>query len=870
MKKILCFMLVISFVLTATPSLAYASGDGAGAGAAAAPVNTAMIVFDSAEDAASVVTGGVIINFGDVNADGKITSKDSLTMKKYIAGVVSLIDFDAADINCDGSVNTRDLAALKRLIVGDENVIVPSSHASAGAASFDALECAAKITASAAGDLSAKIVTDELRDGFAASDYRYAGIVYKAQSASKRGAVYPDGDGAVKTEYDVISDGEYHAKLIALDECEGWCGDVSAIAFDFVASAAPNDTVWLDSFIMTNDVEELERAAAERLQARVYTSLAVADGSSGDVSDSDTLTIAFNSEDSLGDLRNPNNTTCTFNKYATCLELSVSGNKADPYVYLDLSSYGLSADEYRYVTYVYRSRNSSSYERRGEIFFCAGSVAQPTGGCSYQFTLTQNGNLYAVTIDGAALKNKSGAAYWNGDIHGLRLDYFQDANVGEAVFVKGIVLSKSSAAASAAASLMTGASSVGAMDAKASVDYMFKVYSKDTSGAAYIDDSSGDHVFTFTGGTLDRFTREHLEGRLAGFIEKNVGVAPDVEILDGYDALYDSYAATELSEGYVTYKVQIGDAFCILFRKTVYNMQKVILDHDLGPDCDDAAAVCIVVKAHMKGEINCLAITSCMYTSMSAVAAAVPDYLGCHDIPFSYNNERSATGTNVRCCGTPATQYWNRHGSWPTIYKNTPLLRQIFADNGGKGDIIFITIGPLTTLYCLFNSQGDSVSPMTGRELFAANVKSYIVGGGNFANLNDNEHNFAEDYEATAATVNTITEVPMTFVGANVAGNFLTGDNLPNCPDDWVLKPYYYLQTWEQYYTRQAWDLATVYYAIYGGAGMWQVKSGYRITSWSNGATIMSQPGTSSYIDPIVNESYVKAVFNRTMEPYLN
>jgi len=354
-------------------------------------------------------------------------------------------------------------------------------------------------------------------------------------------------------------------------------------------------------------------------------------------------------------------------------------------------------------------------------------------------------------------------------------------------------------------------------------------------------------------------------------MSKTVGTTPEVEVLDGYSELYDSYAATELSEGYVTYKVQVDDAFYILFRKTVYNMQKVILDHDLGPDCDDAAAVCIVVKAHMKGEINCLAITSCMYTDMSAVAAAaVPDYLGCHDIPFSYNNERSATGMNVRCCGTPARNYWNGRGRWPTIYFNTPLLRQIFADNGAKGDIIFITTGPLTTLYCLFNSQGDSISPMTGRQLFAANVKSYIVGGGNFSNFNDNEHNFAEDFEATDATVNTITEVPMTFVGANVAGNFLTGDNLPNCPNDWVLKPYYYLQTWEQYYTRQAWDLATVYYAIYGGAGMWQVKSGYTIRSWTNGATIMSSPGTSSYIDPIVTDSYVKWVFNQTMEPYLN
>lgn len=868
MKKTISLILIVTFIISFL-SNAVSATDSEPA------CNTVEIVFDSADDAEKIVVrgGGPSVLYGDVNGDGKISAKDVLMMKKCIAGAQTPNNFEGADIDGNGKINTADYSCLKRLIVGDSSVIdaLGLDGAGSGSASFDDAECASLVTAEKAGDLTVTVVTDEIAQGFDASDYRFAGILYKAQTDSVCGAVYKDEEGAEKTAYDLVCDGDYHIKLFALDENADWTGYVPAIAFDLITDAEAGDYVYLDSFIMTDSIDELERAASERLRERCYPALSVADGSVGASSDDDSFTLVFNSVDTLSELVNPNHTNYSFNKYATCLELEVDSGKSDPHIFLDLSDYGLSADEYRYITYVYKTRNASQYERKGELFLCAGNVAVPTGGCSYQFNLNQNGNLYAVTIDGAALRNSSNQAYWNGAVHGIRFDYFQDAQPGESVFVKGIVLSKTQSAASAAAALMTGSASVGAMDAKAAIDYMYKVYSKDTSGTAYIEDVGADHVFTFTGGTVDRFTKEHLEGRLSGFIAKNVGTAPDVEILDGYDALYASYAATELSEGYVTYKVQVGDAFYVLFRKTVYNMQKLILDHDLGPDCDDAAAVCIVVKAHMKGEINCLAITSCMYTSMSAYAAqAVPDYLGCHDIPFSYNNERSATGTNVRCCGTPATRYWNNHGPWPTIYYNTPLLRQIFADNGGKGDIIFITTGPLTTLYCLFASQGDSVSPLTGRQLFAANVKSYIVGGGNFENLNDNEHNFAEDFEATDATVNTITEVPMTFVGANVAGKFLTGDNLPNCPDDWVLKPYYYLQTWEQYYTRQAWDLATVYYAIYGGAGMWQVKSGYSIRSWSNGATIMSSPGPSSYIDPIVTDSYVKWVFNQTMEPYLN
>lgn len=870
MKRFLCFILTAVMLLGTLSSTGIAS-------VAASDENTVITVFDSEDSASQIVLGEAAQNnvIGDADGDGIVNPKDSIVLKRYLVGSLFEINKEGADTNRDGILNSKDSLYLKFILVGKIEVTTLSLYAAASVsgstALYDADENAAYVTADGTA-LTAKIIPEELKDGYSTDDYRYAGIVYKADSEATKGAFYATAESPVKSEYLVYTDGEYHVKMVDLYENEGWSGDVSSISCDFLSDCESGDTVYVDSFILTNSLEALEAHATERLQIRSYGDLLAADGSSGTVSDTDSFSIIFNSEESLTDIGGPNNTTYAFNSYANCLELVVAGNRIDPQVYLDLSTYNLSADEYRYVTYIYKTRTDSLYERKGEIFFCAGDVAVPTGGCSYQFNLAADGNLYAVTVDGTSLRNSSNKAYWNGKVHGLRLDFFQDATVGESVFVKAVVLSKSAAAAETTAAMLTGKQSAGSLDAKASMDYLYKVYSKDTSGTEYIENVDGALAFRFTGGTVDRFTKEHLATRLEKFITRNVGTIPEIEVLDGYEALYESYAETEESEGYVTYKVQIEDNFFVLFRKTQYNMKKIILDHDLGPDCDDAAAICIVVKAHMKGEINCLAITSCMNTSMSAYAgAAVPHYLGCNDIPFAYNNERSATGMNVRCCGTPATQYWNKQSAWPTIYYNTPLLREILANNGNERDILFITIGPLTTLYCLFNSPADQFSDMNGRELWAANVYSYVCGGGNFSHLNDNEHNFQNDFEATNATVNTITEVPMTFVGANVAGTIMSGDPvLKNCSNDWVLRPYYYLQSWELYYSRQSWDLATVYYAVYGGAGMWQVKSGYDVKAWTNGETILSQPGTSSYIESITSDSYVQGIFNETMQPYLN
>ncbi len=62
-----------------------------------------------------------VIVYGDVNRDGKASTKDALLIQKAVVGKVDdLDDFqtEAADINCDGKVSTKDALALQKYIVG--------------------------------------------------------------------------------------------------------------------------------------------------------------------------------------------------------------------------------------------------------------------------------------------------------------------------------------------------------------------------------------------------------------------------------------------------------------------------------------------------------------------------------------------------------------------------------------------------------------------------------------------------------------------------------------------------------------------------------------------------------------------------------
>lgn len=837
--------------------------------------NTVMTVFDSAEKASQIVLTKETQNYilGDADGDGIVNPKDSIVLKRYLVGSLFEINKDAADTNKDGILNSKDSLFLKFILIGKIEVNTVSFYAASSVsgetALYDENENAAYVLADSSV-ISAKIVPEELKDGFDAASYRYAGILYKTDSNADIAALYAEAEAPVKTEYAVYGDGEYHVKLIDLYENEGWNGEISALSFDLLNGCEAGDIIYVDSFILTNSIDALEKMASDRVQARCYPDLAVASNTQGDDSTSDTYSIVFNNTDVLSLLRDPFHAEYALNSYANCLEFTVGEGKTDPQVFLDLSTLGLSADEYKYVVYTYKLRSGTELERKGEIFFCAGNVAVPTGGCSYGFKMTTDGNLHAVIIDASSLKNSSNQTYWNGSIHGMRLDFFQDATVGEAVFVKSVVLCKTAAAAQNAAAMMTGSSVSSAADAKSISECFVQTCPIDDSGTLFMSTNENkDKKLCLTGGTKDSVTKEKFETRIATEILKTTGMTSAVTVLDGYNELKTSYDSTEKFTGYITYMIKTDSDFYVKFINTQYNMKKVIFDHDLGPDCDDAGAVSIVAKAHRAGEINCLAITTCINNEYSAyAAAAVTDYLGCDDIPHGWNNERNATGMNVRCCKTPATNYWNSHGPWPVIHHNTALLREIFAENGNKKDITFISTGPITTLYCLFISGADSISNMTGRELFVNNVSWYMCGGGNFVNTGETEHNFAEDIEATLYVINNLTEVPMTFAGSNVAGHIYTGGVLASCPDAWVVKGCYYYQNYESgNYARNSWDLATVYFGVYGGAGMWQEKKGYNISVYTNGATILSPGGDRGFIEAIASDDVVRGAFHRGIVP---
>ena len=57
--------------------------------------------------------------YGDANSDDEVDSKDTVLIKKYLAGYSGLsIDKEAADVNGDSEVDSKDAVRLLRYLAG--------------------------------------------------------------------------------------------------------------------------------------------------------------------------------------------------------------------------------------------------------------------------------------------------------------------------------------------------------------------------------------------------------------------------------------------------------------------------------------------------------------------------------------------------------------------------------------------------------------------------------------------------------------------------------------------------------------------------------------------------------------------------------
>ncbi len=182
----------------------------------------------------------------------------------------------------------------------------------------------------------------------------------------------------------------------------------------------------------------------------------------------------------------------------------------------------------------------------------------------------------------------------------------------------------------------------------------------------------------------------------------------------------------------------------------------VIFETDMGNDIDDGLALDMLYKYLDQGKINLLGISVNKDNEYSPKFIDILNtWYGYPDIPVAMVNNGIEDTVPVnfakQVCLYKKPDGTSFKRSLPddhVFIESTRFYRDILSQQEDHS-VIVISVGFLTNLARLLDTQGDDISPLTGRELVAKKVQRLSLMGGNFNGINPQEYNITKDVSSS-------------------------------------------------------------------------------------------------------------------------
>ena len=226
-----------------------------------------------------------------------------------------------------------------------------------------------------------------------------------------------------------------------------------------------------------------------------------------------------------------------------------------------------------------------------------------------------------------------------------------------------------------------------------------------------------------------------------------------------------------------------------------------IVDTDIGcggcRDVDDVVSVCIANAMADRGEIDLIAVVqNTLNPSGVGVISALNNYYGRPDVRIgTYQGGDLADNVKLSYVDKVISLAPGDVKNASMVDDSVTVYRKALASQD-DGTVVIASIGPLTNLKDLFNSQGDDISPDDGKTLFQKKVKRIGFMGGRYPSSagHDCECNLCAAFngaidqkktsQISADVVNALSNmsnVEMQWGGFEVGFEVLTGARLSKC-----------------------------------------------------------------------------------------
>lgn len=282
--------------------------------------------------------------------------------------------------------------------------------------------------------------------------------------------------------------------------------------------------------------------------------------------------------------------------------------------------------------------------------------------------------------------------------------------------------------------------------------------------------------------------------------------------------------------------------------------QKVILDADIDSDVDDVGALAMLLNMHKAGTIE---LTGIIVTSddpfAPVCAAAISKFYGLPEIPVGFLKNQTELKNHSKYTKFIADEFPSDIKSWQEAEEASILYRNLLAGSPDES-VIIVTIGHLSSLQQLFQSQSDPISKLNGKDLIQQKVKKWICMGGQYPS--GKEANFYRpDPESTVYCV-TNWKKDVVFCGWEAGNTIITGgswlkENLSS--KNPVYRAY---ELYNNFSGRQSWDQLAVLQLI---------DSANKYFSFVSGQCIVAPDGRNNWKN-IKNGKHHYLVLNPEIE----
>ena len=210
---------------------------------------------------------------------------------------------------------------------------------------------------------------------------------------------------------------------------------------------------------------------------------------------------------------------------------------------------------------------------------------------------------------------------------------------------------------------------------------------------------------------------------------------------------------------------------------------KVVFDTDMYTDYDDIGALAMLHAMADAGEADLLAVLqNTRGNSGLAVVEIINRYYGRPDLPVGCVRGIGVQGTGANGFGL-LEKYagWYRHLDNQTAPDAVEVYRRTLAAQP-DGSVVVCSVGYLSNLRLLLESQGDAFSPLDGQSLVARKVKKTVIMA--CSHPNGNEHNSAGDWQSSKIVFEQW-PTPIVFVDYQYGRNLYAGRAVAESAGEW-------------------------------------------------------------------------------------